>query len=577
MTVNNDYFPRQSFCSKLSQVLRPSNLFKIFTAALALSSGASGVQASPITQNVNDLTIYSPLAPDTGSLQSACPQSITNFLSDGYSLGLFLMNAANDGNKACTIELLAKASDVPSFHRGRALQIAIEKGHKDIAIEILTKGLDIEYYQLGQALEYASRKDYREVVAAILAKEPTSSTGYMHVASAHDRYMGTALNYASAKGHKEIVIELLDKMINVPAEDFRLALNYAKLKGHPDIENVIQKFIAEGEGFKLKIETLCERAATEKNHELGEVFVEASKRGYRDGVTKILANTSDIEKHYLVRALEHASEKGFRKIIMELLTHVPAEDFHTAIQNAKRNGHQGIVNVIQEFLKGEDEKFKRETLRECAALGAVGALYYLVKKCKKRPVPNLGAGSLIVASNKGESCGICLKDFFKCEPRFSHEGGNHDGFHSRCLREWVKMNPTCPYDQQAINPNSPKLLMERVMKGTVNAVYAASLGALGGVAATEAGGTIVEIPAITGVGVIAVAGVAKGLGIREILNRRQFDTARKNIVLGMFLGEVTALIGRSVLDLTLVTTCATSALVGGVAAGMLSLTDLFDD
>jgi len=189
--------------------------------------------------------------------------------------------------------------------------------------------------------------------------------------------------------------------------------------------------------------------------------------------------------------------------------------------------------------------------------------------------------SMIITTNRGGICGICQNEFGHLDQQITHIGGeNHDGFHKTCLAKWVVLNPTCPYDKTPLDPNSlisrTDQIAAKLRPALTNAAYAACFGTTvsGTVAAVLAGGTALPAGAVPIVG-IAVAGVAvgaivgAGIGIDWILNRREVNQiARDNIWFGVCIGS---LAGIAAVSFTPLSTPPAISLVGGVAAGILSL------
>jgi hypothetical protein len=147
----------------------------------------------------------------------------------------------------------------------------------------------------------------------------------------------------------------------------------------------------------------------------------------------------------------------------------------------------------------------------------------------------------VIPTERGGVCGICLGDFkpktekgkfwriflavFNCkgEEQVTHVGGEgHDGFHKSCLKEWVVWNPTCPFDNQPIDPNSlisrTERIRGRIKPALANAAYAACFGlAATGIAGVAVAGGAAVAGAIAGAaaGAGAVAGAAAGVGAVE--------------------------------------------------------------
>lgn len=82
-------------------------------------------------------------------------------------------------------------------------------------------------------------------------------------------------------------------------------------------------------------------------------------------------------------------------------------------------------------------------------------------------------------------CGVCQGGFGVGEERWtcgSENRNGHDPYHKDCLQRWVNVNPTCPSDRSAINPNSIFSRAERIFgvakEAAVNSAIAA--GVMGG-------------------------------------------------------------------------------------------------
>ena len=223
-------------------------------------------------------------------------------------------------------------------------------------------------------------------------------------------------------------------------------------------------------------------------------------------------------------------------------------------------------------------------------------------------------GAAIITTNKGGRCGVCQEDFGPRDQQVTHVGGeNHDGFHRPCLARWVVQKPICPWDQQAIDPNSLTTRTDRIMArlrpALANAVYAACFGIIAGAGAGAVGiadleltvglaaviaaqaatmgrlGGAAGIATLAGIagalggirlggGIRGVAvGVATGIGIDWILNRREVDEiARKNIENGMTVGAFVSMVAVLTDTITTpLTAIAVTSLFGGGLAGILSL------
>ena len=112
------------------------------------------------------------------------------------------------------------------------------------------------------------------------------------------------------------------------------------------------------------------------------------------------------------------------------------------------------------------------------------------------------------SNRENPMCIICHGDFdlSSHEEQWNHVGGEgHDPFHKNCLREWVLVRPTCPYEMTPINPYSLVSRTEMFFKKTrpafVNLACAVFLGAAGGASAA----------AVTDTGLMADAAVVGGV------------------------------------------------------------------
>ncbi len=90
--------------------------------------------------------------------------------------------------------------------------------------------------------------------------------------------------------------------------------------------------------------------------------------------------------------------------------------------------------------------------------------------------------SAIIPSTKKEgTCAICYNEFTDSDTPLTHEGGEgHDGFHPSCLKNWVTLNPTCPFDRQDIDRSSLvskiDLIRARLETAMAHAALAACFG-----------------------------------------------------------------------------------------------------
>jgi hypothetical protein len=215
--------------------------------------------------------------------------------------------------------------------------------------------------------------------------------------------------------------------------------------------------------------------------------------------------------------------------------------------------------------------------------------------------------SIVIKENTGGDCSICWRPFSPGEKEVNHENPTHKGFHEDCFRLGVKVRPNCPVDGQ---PYDLRSRTDRVVKpALVNAAYAASFGMIIGAAAVGTAGAVeeaVEAALAVGIGTIAAgaaasgsvadvavglagavaagagkvgAGLAVGVGLasgivmERILELRGFDPiAINNIGIGMLTGGAASAIAMVAVIASLpLTAIATVSVVGGVAAGILSL------
>lgn len=87
----------------------------------------------------------------------------------------------------------------------------------------------------------------------------------------------------------------------------------------------------------------------------------------------------------------------------------------------------------------------------------------------------------IVTTNKNGTCGICLEDFHPQEEQLTHlneTGGvvGHEGFHKRCLIQWLNHRPTCPHDNTPLDVSSIRRIdriMAKLRPALINAAYTA--------------------------------------------------------------------------------------------------------
>lgn len=131
-------------------------------------------------------------------------------------------------------------------------------------------------------------------------------------------------------------------------------------------------------------------------------------------------------------------------------------------------------------------------------------------------------------------CGICHSKFEVGEIQYTHEGGRHDGFHRVCFRDWLLLNPKCPYeDAQHVDVNGLRSRMERVMTRLkpvfISAAYASTIGfAAAALGAAVAGVLGAEI---TGV-LVAVAAEAERTETEVVAGMVALGTALTGVVVG---------------------------------------------
>lgn len=192
--------------------------------------------------------------------------------------------------------------------------------------------------------------------------------------------------------------------------------------------------------------------------------------------------------------------------------------------------------------------------------------------------------SLIVATNRGGMCSICIEEFGPQDRQVTHVGGeNHDGFHEECLKKWLVQNPTCPCDRQPIQKplltRSEKLVT--VLTGAVCGAFfgtVSSLVARTGVAriGVVAGSVLVGVEATRvavislGMGLPGPIGAVLGEGIDRFLNHRGVHFVdRQTLGAGMFACSLSGIAVEHFVSPFVSPPMV--AVVGGVASGILSL------
>lgn len=151
--------------------------------------------------------------------------------------------------------------------------------------------------------------------------------------------------------------------------------------------------------------------------------------------------------------------------------------------------------------------------------------------------------SLLITSNRGGTCCICLGEFEDSDKPITHVGGEgHDGFHRNCLKKWVIRSPICPYDKQLINESSlisrTDKMIAKLKPALTNAAYAACFGiALSGLTAGVTAGVLLRIARVERIAQIGTAGVVLpilALAIQKAVGDRRAEA---------LIGVLTAVMG----------------------------------